>query len=535
MSYQGMIATIPLGSGGILSDYPDTVVPLLKVARASNVTLNNNVMEKDFGNKKWNQTAFADSVKAFFDYWPTADFQRLLAVCGNGKVYKLNHAYMTPFEVTPLSVSEPVTILTNGQVYIAEGGAEEEGDLKKAFIFTGQDIVQVITGDLNVRHNISLPPADWTGRNQPTKGIIHRGRMVSFLKHRLYFSSSTDHEDFTTSPLQQSVYPGEGVGISDIFVFKTKLFILKFPFGLYAMDDSDSDITKWTVNKVIGDFGGASVFCGAPVLDDYLIANNFGTLTSLQATLALGDVISADVFNSIKASKFIHKQFKPSSGNARHVLYSPIDRILYVTYEKKGYNFKNAIVQVNFRTPQPEITLNEKNEPNCLGMIRNIYNVGTPYFGASDGFIYSMDSVNRNNGGVAYRSEVVTHDMDFASGDQINAENQKQFDFVEVVYVPTGQVELGVIAYVDGRMVQDSFITLAGEPNSQLDVMVLDSSDVNLKAKTSAECPFSERIPMQAQGRRISIKLYNEGLDENFKILKINVYYKMLEQQQTRK
>ena len=534
MAYEGIIATIPLGGAGIQTDNPDTITEPVKLARANNVCLNENVLEKDFGSERWNQTVMPSGVRAFVDWWPTPDFQRMIAVGQNGKVYRFKHDYAAPTEVTPVATA-PAAMLISQFVTIAKGGDEETSRNRKLFIFSGNDPVQVISGDATVRSDIADPPADWTGRTQPIKGLVHRSRLWAIMGHQAYASSATDHEDFTTNTIQFPIYPGESERLIDLFVYKTRLLFLKYPTGLYMLNDASADPADWTIDRVNGDFGGASPFSAQGVMDDVIVANNFGTATSLAASFNLGDVTSADLFNSMKVDKYIQENFSLSSGDERHCLYYPTKKVFYCTYRQAGSVVKDTIAQVNLKTASPELTVATKDLPLCLGLVKDVYGVGRPMYGANDGYIYRMDSVNRNVGGSAYTADIWTHDMDFAAGDAPHSENQKHFEFVEVVYIPTGEFDLSVQAFVDGRLVQTSSVSLKGESQSMLDQMVLDSPDVELLAKTSAVCPSSERIPMQAMGRRITVRLYNGTVNQNFKLLKLNVYYRMSEQQQVRK
>lgn len=535
MAYEGQLVVIPLGQAGVMSDYPDTAVPANKLSRAINVTLNDNQIEKDFGSQARNANAFPAGVKCFMDWWPTPSQQRMVAVCMDGKTYRLHHPFAVPTEITPVETSDPALINVTKFVNMLACGNEELGNPRKIFILNGKDNIQVISGDGLTRTTISMPPADFSSPNNPFTGVVHRSRVILALGHRIYISSATDHEDFTSTSIQFSVYPGEGERIIQLFVYKSRLFILKEPFGLYMLEDSDPDLANWSISKINGDFGGTSPFGGTAVIDDFMIANNFGTITSVQATFALGDVKSADLYNILKVDKFIRENLSLQGGDNRHCLYYPDGKILYTTYKKAGSTGKSAFVQMNVKTQTPEVVITNKDLPNCLGLVKDVNGISRPHYGAPDGYIYRMDCKDRSVGEEGYRAEIWTQDMDFSSASALQSEQMKDFDFVEITYMPTGEFDLTVEVYVDGRLVKGETYSLGGEPNSTLDVQTIESEDVNLTAKTSAECPMSQRVDFQAQGRRISVRMYNENANENFKLLRLGIYYKVSAQQQVRK
>lgn len=533
--YQGKLAVIPLGSRGFQLDLPHTIPDPSKLFRARNVTLSDGAVEKDFGSRKWNQTALESGVRAFIEYYPTKQNRRVLAVCNNGRIYRFIHPYMPAVEFNRDSLA-PETLVTSGTITTLACGAEETGNPKKIFIFSGQDLPQVITGDSLNRKNITNPPADWTGRNQPIKGILYKNRVVAWgndnSKHRLYFSSASDHENFTSSPLTVEVYPGEGDGIVDCFEFKGRFFILKGPSGLYYLNDSDADVANWTIDKLHGSFGGAGPHCVIEAFDDILIANSTGSITSLVAADTFGDIASADMFKILRIERLLKQELSPENGDERHFLYCPSRRTAYVTYRSYTSARNNRILQLSFNGDVPEPTLINKDQPNCLGLIKDNFGLARPCYGSDDGFIYVMDDINRNVNGNGYLAEILTLNMDFGAGDPLAAELEKAFDFVEIVYEPTGNLQLNIDWYIDGLFY--------GTVTTRLDTMIeVEEGKSNLNSGkagqmiTSPKAPYAKRLPIGGNGRRIAFRCYNDEANVNFKLLKLNVYYKPIGTDQT--
>ena len=532
--YECKIATIMVGQLGLISDDPSTALQPGYLQVAKNISLKDNRLEKDFGSEKWNQNAMGTGVRAFLEFKPDGYTKKVLTVGENGRVYKYSNPYIAKVEVTAL-VTEPSSILTNRSIFMLEGGAEETSNDRKIFIFSGQSKVQVIIADLNTRRPITLPAADWTGNNQPKKGILYKNRMVAFMGSNLYVSAANDHEDFTGAPLTLNVYPGESDGIIDIFIFKERLFARKDPLGLYWLDDTATSSADWKMNRVTKSFGGSSIFCAQDVLDDVIIANNYGTLTSLKAAFQLGDVASADIISSLKLDKFVEENLSRSGGEERHCFYDSVRKIHYTTYRSAGGIQKDRLLQMSLKGENSRFSLVTKDQPECLGSISDVNNIQRPYYGAKDGFIYRMDSPNRLVGSSAFLGEFWIHHTDFSSGDPVHAENTKQFDFIEIVYIPTGNTVLTVEHYIDGRKIKSQPVTLKGEAACTLGQGILGSADPTYTFKTSSNEPRSQKLTAGGSGRRISIRCYNQESNRNFVILKINVYYRDLDQKQVDK
>jgi hypothetical protein len=526
MPYKGQIASIPLGSEGIETDSPDTGISPTKLFSATNVTLFRNRIEKDFGSKNYNQTALPTAIVAGYDYSPTVVKQKVVVVTKEGRV----HGYRNRVAQEEIIATDdaPSFLLTEDFVSIVEGGAELTLRPRKLFIFTGKDPIQVISGDANTRKDIENPAADWTGRNQPVKGILRRSRLVVFQEHTLYISLATDQEDFTTSPLFFPVDPGQGIEIKDIFIFKGRLFILKNPKGLYFLDDSDPNSSNWTVNQVTDEFGATSPGSVVNALNDVFIANNYGTLSSLVATQKLGDVASGDLFNNLNIDDLLVNELSEEGGSARNMLYYAKRKLLYVTYLSRDAIQNNRIVQISFSGRSPQVTIISKDLPLCLFNIRDNKGVDRPYYGAPDGYIRSMSEVDRDVNGIAYTATIDTSDMDFALADPLNAELEKEFEFVEVVYQPTGDFALDIEWRVDGQYIDSSNVKLKGWAT----LSEIKCAGGDKEGRLSGQSSLSVRIPISGAGRRIAFRLSNGVLGQNFKLERMNVYYNLTENQQ---
>ena len=529
MAYEGQIASLKFGFGGIHTDIPQGLIPPTDLIRAINVSVENARIVKEGGSVRWNTSALPSGIKKAIEFWPDESTQRLIVVCKNGKVYKFkdieNYSEITP-ELTStqiLNVSSYCTIVC--------GGNEASGNDRKLFIFTGNSPVQVISGDENTRRDITSGAVDWTGTSHPFFGIIHRNRLFAFGNkndpHRIYASLGTNHEDFTTTPLQFSIYPGESERLISSFIFKGKLFLLKYPEGIYYLEDEDPSTANWQIPRLGYGFGGASPNCSSPYLDDVIIANNYGSMTSVKSTQEFGNIKTGDIFQMMEAEEFLRDEVSKTGLLERDVIYYGDKKTIFATYRSAGGIKNDRICRIDFRKERPVITWSTKDQANCLFTFKDVEGIPRPFYGADDGYIYAMDRKDFNVGGSSYRSEFQTPHMDFSAIDMTKSEMNKNFQFLELVYEATGNFKLKVDVFIDLKYSETIEFDLNG--NSELDTMVLDDDD-NGMLMPSAQ--LSQRCPLSGSGRRISFKCYNEGNGESFIVNGLNIYYQDSGQQQ---
>lgn len=196
MAYSGSQIPIPLGQLGLRTDDAQTSLPANAMIKANNITMFAGRVEKSHGTTKYNATALTDAVVSVFDWYPTPNLQRLIAVTADGKIWR-DTGDSTFSSNTP--IKDLATTLST-DVHQVTGGAEEAGRNKKLFIFTGNKQIQVLEGDGSTTTDIDLPSPDWASSNFPTFGIQYQNRLCVLgsagNRHTAYFSFEDDHENF---------------------------------------------------------------------------------------------------------------------------------------------------------------------------------------------------------------------------------------------------------------------------------------------------------------------------------------------------
>jgi hypothetical protein len=396
VSYRGFDIAIPLGRAGLMTDENQSDIPPSHLIRAKNVEISNGVISKEPGSRRWNKVPLGSGIVAMAE-WAPNDAQRFLVVVErDGQVRRYANAEEVAEVVS--DGTSPTALSVSDHVFIVEGGAESAGRAKKLFIFTGNDPVQVISGTGLTRSNMSAPPTDWATQ-YPTFGLIHRNRLVAFGNssdsHRIYYSLDSDHEDFTSSSLQFSVFPGDGIRLFGGFVYKSRLFLGKQPRGLYWMEDSDVNTANWYVVKGSAEFGFASPNAAEQVRDDLLIKNSSGGVTSSSAVQAFGDIRSADLLDVLKIENFIQSQTSNMGTEDSVSLYDQYTKLLRFTYWGAGASQNNRVLTMQTSRESPAVSLSYKDQINTFSFRREL-KVLKPFYGAEDGYVYELDRRNRD-------------------------------------------------------------------------------------------------------------------------------------------
>lgn len=514
-----------------MTDRAPREIPPGALLLAKNVIIESGILQRDLGSIKWNIEALPSPIVAAYDYWPDGGTQYRVLVTRDGKIYRYSDPY-TKVEIVSDGTS-PETLTVSERVFIVEGGRENVGSPAKLFIMTGNNPIQVISGFNTTRSNISSPAADWGPGNYPFFGIIYFGRLFVFgntnRPHYIYGSSDTNQEDFS-SPLNlflNNVFPGEGQRLQHGFIYKGRLHVAKYPRGVYGLQIQDiGDPATWYFQRIEGDIGTASVNGGTGVLDDYWMTTADGNIASLAATFSLGEVEQANVLKQLAVEQYIKQISSPNGVGERQAFWYPQRKQALFLYREVSQIKNGLILKFDFQDQAPKLTLVNKQFVNCIAVFRDSAQVERLAFGGDDGFLYeeTLDRVvgelqtNDEDGnatvnlGTSFLTEVQTPHL------SLGTPMDKNFDFVEIEYIPTGAFNLQCDVFIDGNYSQTkSFYVGRG---NQLDVSKLDL--MRLQARATRR----HRLSVNGRGRTISLRFYTEGLNENFKLTSAIVSFK---------
>lgn len=525
MGYVGQAVNIPLGTQGLLTDIPQTQIPLTALTKANNVRFNTAGIDKAPGSTKFNSTALdsGSAIVALHDWFPTATTQRLIAVTASGKVFRdTGDGTFSSGAAIDTTYGTPTT-----DFMFVEGGNEDASESKKLFLFSSTTTATVgikyIDGDAATLTNITTPAADWSSA-APTGGFVFKDRLVAFGNsndpHRLYISPSTDHTEFVTGVTTLSVFPGEGDGILAGIVYKGRAFIFKRPRGVYFLDDRGSNTASdWIVQKIDTAFGLASPHGIIQVLDDLLLGNSTGGITSLRATEAFGDLRSGDILANAQIENFVRNQFSKAGTSSLQAIYYQEKKLAYFSYRTSGASNNDNLLVIDVNQPTARISLNTRDAANVLALRRDSDGIQRPIRGDNAGFVFTMDDTSTFAvDGNAYVGEFQTPDIDFSEIDPSLATKNKIFDFLSLTFTGKSTTPILVDIFIDGKMTETlSFSQVSG---AVLGSFVLDTDELQEITITS------RRKELHGVGRRIRFRVFNTAATE-FNIENFQVEFRL--------
>ena len=523
MAYVGQAINIPLGQQGLLTDIPNTQIPITALTLANNIRFNVAGIDKAPGSTKFNSTALGggDGIVGLYDWFPEPTIQRLIAVTDAGDLYR---------DTGDGTFSSGVAIDTGFgaptvDFNFVEAGNEDAGEDKKLFMFSNTRQLSYIDGDAAAVTVTGTPAADWSAGNFPTGGFLFRNRLIAFgnanFPHNLYVSDDEDHADFSAANVTLiPLFPGEGDKIVAAIVYKGRAFIFKSPTGVYFLDDQGSAVpTDWTVQRVDSSFGIASPHAIIQVLDDLLLGNATGGITSLQATQAFGDLRSGDILANAQVENFIRQRFDKAGTSSLQSLYYEEKKLAYFSYRTEGSTKQDNLLVIDVNQPTPRMSLNTRDEASVLTLRRDSDGIKRPIRGTEDGFVFLMDQESTFSvDGAAYVGEFQTPDMDFSEIDPSLATKNKIFDFISVTSTGTSDTPLQVEVFIDG--VSQRTISIPQASGAVLDSFVLDT-DVLRELTVD-----STRKRLGGCGKRIRLRIFNSSTTE-FNIENIQIEFRL--------
>lgn len=411
---------------------------------------------------------------------------------------------------------------TTDSMFVA-GGAETSNRNRKLFYFPGTSQPQVISGDSTITTDIANPAADWT-TTLPQGGIVYQGRLIAWAKHRIYISKIDDHEDFTTTAVDGtgaasfSIFSGEGDAIIAAAVYKGALILAKAPFGLYVFQWNGGEISdpnNVSISKLSDAFGISSPHGFTQVLDDLWGGANTGSIFSMAATNNFGSFEAGDILSIGRIRNYVREQFSLTGVVKQQALYYPEKEIAYFTYRAQS-NTQDRMLVIDVSKQTPRYTIETKDQPTCMTLRRDSNKIQRPIYGADTGYVYLMDQGPRNVDNAPYVGEYRTPEIDFSYLDQTLASRSKIFDWVQITYLAQGTWNFYLDVYCDGIFVETITFTQQ-QTAAVLDSFILDTDALGIT--------YTEQLrkPLHCTGRTISFRVWNNGINESFKIQRMTV------------
>lgn len=459
MPYDGQIIPIPIGHGGL--DYRENQqdIPIQNLIKATNVSVHDGLVENADGLVNQNtQISGSPAIVGGCEYWPDPATQRIVVATSDGELIKYTSDLGT-------DTSLKTGLGTNKLTTFCEGGQETTSADKHLFVFNGNDAVQVLDNDGVSTGDIAAPPADWTGSNQPVKGVIHNNRLYAIRGHWLYGSDPTNHETMTGgNSVLFNVYPGQGSELTNLVSIWGRLYLFKKPYGIYYLDDTNTDSTYWKVLQLSGKLGCA----GPRALDhgknEVVFLSPDGMLHMLSAVDKYSDAESSDITSILNLKRYVKNKINRGRLDRAVVIYNEEEQLVEVCVPSTSSSVNNRIIRIYVEDLQnPIATIQEY----AGGYVESAWNVtdttstaARVQYGSSDGYIADPDSDTAQVRGSDVTSHFQTSHTDFSFANQRYAYMNKNFDFIEVNYIATGNYSINCNVYVDNKFKFTKSITL---------------------------------------------------------------------------
>ena len=518
MSFKGHIFEIPIGAGGLVGVKNQTDIRPDQLIVAHNITLESTTLRKEGGATKYNSTVIsgAPTVLGGWDWWPDASTQRMVVVLSDGTIKK--DSGPGTFATTLASA----LTMTNVVPVFVEGGKEAAANARKLFIFTGANQAKFLSGDGATVADVTTPPADWA-TSFPTFGFNHNGRMWgagnSNDPHRLYYSTTTNHVDFTGAGSGTlSIWPGEGERLVGAVSFRGLIIAWKFPSGIYIIDTTDPTVTNWKVKRLTGSVGGVSAHGAVVVDDDIVFVDSSANFHKLSAVTEFSDVSSSNISKLGDVQTFIQDTFNLArllfirgvyygAKREAHFAFASSDNV--VNDSRFVVDFNRADV-VRFRYSNQTVT-------ESLWLRKDSNTILRLVAGDNAGFVRSLDQAVRSVDGLGFLGEAQTPYMDFRWVDPRFAVQRKIGQFIEMTVEQKGNFNVLVRVFWDGVQTQLIYFNM-GEIQAGLGSFVI-GTDV-----LAGQNPLNRKHRLLGSGRRLSLAISNNGAAEDFSIGRIFVH-----------
>lgn len=555
MAFRGVEANVELAKFGLVGTRNLAVVPVTALLQARNISLDTGAITRAGGARKYNAGAEAGSIYlledgsggyllqdgsgvlllesggpplggqilGLRDWFPTSELQRLIAYVeetADSKIYR------------DASGDGLFTVAYTGSLggipVFAEGGAEDIGNDRKLFIANNIDPVQVFEGDATTTRDIGADaPADWTGANQPRSVFFHNGRMWGVLEHLLYGSTVTDHEDFTnTGSVIIPVQTGEGAFLQGGISFKGRLFVFKWPNGIYWLDDSSSSQANWQMKRLTRSTGLASPNALCQVDDDVLFVSEIGHIHMLSGIQDFGDVQNSDISALNELTSYVRDNVDTSR--------TALEKTWGIYYpEKKQARFAMRSLGSATNDIQFLVDLNRKDTPriyienivgyDALALRQDSKRVDRPISGDVNGVVWLLDQDETSitsggdvHDGVGYTSEFQIPHTDFGWFHEKLTAIRKNYAYLEATMQPSGNFTISFDILYDG-VLRDVITMNTGETGAALGSFVLGQDALG------GDNLLQTRKRLRGSSRRLSLIGRQTGANEKFTLSQLSV------------
>lgn len=501
--YQGPIAAIQCGVGGLSANLNPSKISLKNVIQAEGAVFRQDHWRKEpgtvlFGTNSQPVTDPADAlIVALVDWHPLETIQRIVHLRGDGFLYFTianPGATGDPGAFKSTTNSGPGTRFG----FFVQGGSEDGSQSRKLFLFRKNKLPTFVNGDVTNDLVITLPAADWTNAHPPIVGLINNNRLWAAgntnAPHMLYASKFGDHTDFQTvaslpSDFQTvSIFPGVGERIYALRNYQGFIVVFKFPVGIFLMDARDTDPLNWLTQQITDTIGVAQTpYAALQLENDVLFLGADGQFYLLSAVISAAtgqnNMQTANLGMDLEIYQFLLEAYNRNLLDQLQSVYHPFWQTATFTTtgqgsEKNNTRFMFDFTAVGRKGGEPRFSYSYRDQATSLALRRDPVDfISKPMFGDYFSNIILMEQEVRTAwDGAAYPWIVQTPHSNLGEFESLTADTlgkfvqfanrNKIFDNLEIEYAPFTDATLTVQVFVDGilRQTMNFLLKEGGKP-----------------------------------------------------------------------
>lgn len=535
MSYQGLFVDIPCGASGYNGSTNAYRLQLGDLIEARNIRFDGDLIRKAGGIGVYDSLGATRTCYGGHSWRPSSSVQRQISVWSNGAVYK---------EVS--NDIDSVTLDTgwttgNGPAVFVEGGQQSVSGDRELYLFMESNAPKKLVADGGSLSAITSAAADWSGSNQPTAAVYHDARVWAFgnsnAPHNIYVSSLNDHGAFALADggLVFDLAPGQSERMAALYSYlPTRLYAFKYPLGIWDIDTTDMTSFFVPYNLLRNDVGVAGPHCVTKVGTDVWFVSSTGRIYSLGALRPDIDLQDADISAQFNIADYIDLYCDQSKLKFARLVYDEARKELIYSFTSKDGVINDRAIIINLKYETPRISIEDR-RTQTSGVYYSYFHAIWPYItsdgsrsfysAGNTGKIYKLNQSSRAVDGSAFTAEFQTIDTDLGQSSPELAGLNKHFQFLELTISGTGSYNLSCDAYINGLIAKSINIDM-GSAGSVFGSGVFGSATFG-----GGSTLIKRRIPLDVIGQSLSLKFYNSGLNEDFAISNIRLYYRPLGQQ----
>jgi len=285
-------------------------------------------------------------------------------------------------------------------------------------IFSSDSTVDVpLSWDQTTAQNLAGTPPRFSF------SCTHKNRLwaagVYTAPSRLYYSSNTDPEDWTTTGGSIDIDPNDGDVITGIVSHKDELFVFKGPNkgSIHRITGSSPTGSDGFARKPfvsgIGACWNNAIFRFA---DDIGFVSQYGTVHSLAATAAYGDFFGASLSKPINGWIRTHLNYN----RLRYISATtdPMIGVVYITLSIDANSTNNVVLAMDYRSA-PEVIRWSRIPAYAMGSLGQFVDTGgikRVLAGGNDGYVRKINIANRSiDGATAFSFLITTPFMNYGN------------------------------------------------------------------------------------------------------------------------